>query len=250
MDLLRYMAGVDGMFALGFFTLAICFFSWGDLSHLSILLSLKWLAILLMVGLIPALVLIFLNRSQFSQQEFLMFLIGVNMFCAGLAHTTQHPPLIAGFICGVLIANYCKHRLRALTVVLHAEKTIYIALLILVGASWHSVSAYSLIIAAAYILLKILGKFIGVYLATTKFKSQYHIPKTLGFAMISEGGLAVAIIINFKLMFPEVADSLVSIVLLAVIVCELLSPKLIMSQFSGKDALILKKEGAAKAALK
>jgi len=29
MDLLRYMAGVDGMFALGFFTLAICFFFMG-----------------------------------------------------------------------------------------------------------------------------------------------------------------------------------------------------------------------------
>ncbi|MBU0504559.1 hypothetical protein KJ708_01085 [bacterium] len=239
MNLMRYVAGVDGVFALAFFTLALIFVPWGDVLQVDIMGSLYWLFVLFLVGAVPALILILLNKSQFTQQEFFVFLIGITMFCAGLAHVTMHSPLVAGFICGILIANFCKHRLRALSTVLHAEKTIYIALLVLVGASWHIETPSVLIVALIYMLLKAGGKLFGGALATTIFKPVYRVPKTIGLGLLSEGGLAIAIIINFKLLYFSLADDLITIVVLAVLVSELFSPQLILAQFKKEGVVSL-----------
>ncbi|MFH1356556.1 MAG: hypothetical protein ABII18_05420 [bacterium] len=239
MNLMRYVAGVDGVFALAFFTLALIFVPWGDVLQVDVMGSLYWLFVLFLVGAVPALILILLNKSQFTQQEFFVFLIGITMFCAGLAHVTMHSPLVAGFICGILIANFCKHRLRALSTVLHAEKTIYIALLVLVGASWHIETPSVLIVALIYMLLKAGGKLFGGALATTIFKPVYRVPKTIGLGLLSEGGLAIAIIINFKLLYFSLADDLITIVVLAVLVSELFSPQLILAQFKKEGVVSL-----------
>jgi hypothetical protein len=128
-DLLRYISSVDGLFGLTFFALALCIlpgikgrsFVWTD--------SAQWFFASVGAGVISALIFIALSRNRFSQQELLLFLIGTIMFCAGLAHTIHHSPLVSGLACGFVVANFCRHRTRALVTALHGEKSIYIILL-------------------------------------------------------------------------------------------------------------------------
>lgn len=238
LDLMRYISGIDGFYALCFFAAAMSIFPAGEVTDFNLTASIKWLLISVIMGIIPALIFISLSRTRFTSQEFFVFLIGTLIFCGGLAYQIRYSPLITGLVCGVFTANFSRHRLRALSEILHAEKSIYIILLLLLGAGWNFRADYILLVTGIYITTRIFGKFIGTYIGTKIFKPGFYVPATIGFGLMSEGGHAVAIIMNFKLLYPDTADPLITIVILSVIFNELVSPWFILSQFD-KDERVL-----------
>ncbi len=244
LDLMRYISGIDGFYALCFFALALSIFPGAEVVSFDLYKSIKWIFVSSAMGIIPALILISLSRVRFSQQEFTVFLIGTVFLCGGLAHQIRYSPLISGLVCGVITANFCRHHLRALSEVLHAEKSIYICLLLLLGAGWDFKLDFSLVIAGIYFFMRILGKFIGAFTGGKIFKPDYKVPPYLGLGLISEGGLAIAIIINFKLLYPFIADPLITIIILSVFISELFSPWFILSQFDkGERTLAVLADG-------
>lgn len=250
LDLMRYISSVDGIYALVFFALALCLFPGADILSFNCLVSLKWLIFSMIMGFIPALILISLNRLRFSPQEFIVFLIGTVTLCGGLAYQLHYSPLISGFVCGVITANFCRHRLRALSIVMGAEKSLYIILLILLGASWHLTVNITLVITGVYFIVRVLGKLLGGFIGTKLFKHDYHVPPTIGLGLISEGGLAVAVVINFQLLHPSIADPLITIIVLSVFINEFFSPWFILIQFDKKDRILRKVNTNARQHLK
>jgi Kef-type K+ transport system membrane component KefB len=237
LDLMRYISGLDGIYALLFFGMALSIFPGAEIASFGIVNSLKWVIVSIAMGIIPALILISLSRVRFSEQEFLVFVVGTIMFCGGLAHQIHYSPLISGLLCGVVTANFCRHSVRALSVVMHAEKSLYIIILLLLGASWDFTFKidYVLMITAIYFLLRILGKYIGAFLGTKIFKPDYAVPSGLGLGLISDGGLSVAIIIDAKLLFPSLMGPFITIVIISVLLNELLSPWMILGRFKKED---------------
>ena len=235
LDLMRYISGIDGFYALCFFALAMSIFPGGDIENFSILGSVRWLFISGVMGTLPALIFISLSRIKFSNQELFLYIIGTVVFCGGLAYQIHYSPLVSGFICGLFIANYSRHRFRVLSEIMHAEKSIYIILLLLLGAGWQFKIDFIFLIAGIYIIVRALGKYIGTLIGLKVFKTGYPVPPTLGLGLLSEGGFAVAIILNFKLLYPLVADLLVTIIVLSVFINELMGPWLILSQFSKNE---------------
>jgi hypothetical protein len=106
LGLMRYMSSVDGLFALLFFTVALCMLPGGGFVGLGFLKSAVWLAVSICMGILPAFVLMFLSRTRFTQQEYMVFLIGVIMFCGGLAERLNCSSLVAGLVCGIVTANF------------------------------------------------------------------------------------------------------------------------------------------------
>ncbi|MBT4285972.1 MAG: hypothetical protein HOD92_01445 [Deltaproteobacteria bacterium] len=241
-DLMRYISSVDGIFALIFFSIALCILPNQDQIEINASLSLYWIIKTAFLGIIPALILIILSKTRFTQAEFLVFVIGSVMFSGGLAFQLHHPPLISGLICGVLTANLCRHRVRALTTAITAEKSIYIILLIIVGAGWNFEITTVLLLAIGYWLFRVIGKLIGNYAATRIFKPKYSVPPMIGFGLLSEGGLAIAIILSLQLLHAAVADYLITVIILSVIVNELISPRLILAQFKNAKLIPAKKK--------
>lgn len=152
---------------------------------------------------------------------------------------THNSPLISGFICGIIVANFCRHRLRALETLVHSEKSIYIILLIIIGAGWKLTFNYILVITAIYFMVRILGKMIGTFMATRTLKADFNIPSTAGLGLISEGGLAVAIIMNFSCLYPSLSDYLVTIVIISMFINEIIGPKLMLLQFDNPQQIAL-----------
>ncbi|MBF0279134.1 MAG: cation:proton antiporter [SAR324 cluster bacterium] len=228
LELLRYISSVDGLFSLMFFTFALSIIPSEDAEAFSFLASAKLLLASVSMGIVPAIILISLSKTRFSQQEFLVFIIGIVMLCGGLAHQIHHSPLLSGLICGMVTANFCRYRVRALSTVIHSEKSIYIILLIFVGAGWQISIDYSLVLATVYFILRIFGKLFSTFAATQIFPAAYHVPKLIGMGLLSEGGLAIAIVLNFRLLYPAIADSLSTIIIISVILNELISPWLIL----------------------
>jgi Kef-type K+ transport system membrane component KefB len=233
LSLLRYISSVDGLFALGFFAFALSIIPSQGSEKFQIIITLKWLLMSILIGVLSSLILIILSKVKFSHQEYVVFVLGVLLFCSGLAIKIHHSPLVAGLICGIMTANFCRHRLRALAIVVNSEKTVYIIFLILLGAGWSIQIDSILIITCVYFLIRIIGKLLASITAVRIFKTGEEIPSSFGLGLISEGGLAVAIIVNFKILYPSFANDLITIVLLSMFLNEFISPRLILSQIRG-----------------
>jgi hypothetical protein len=232
-DLLRFISGLDGLFALGFFTLAVILFP-GQI------LGLDWsifnrLILLCLVGVIPAMILFTLSRVRFSQEELMLFLIGVILLAGGAAQTLKQPPILAGFICGAITANLSRHSLRAMSMLLKAEKSIYIVLLILMGAGWNLGLNVSLLIGLGYFLVRFMGKITGMFLATRIWNHGGDHIGNLGAGLISDGGFSVAIIMSFWLQYPASADPIMTIVILSLFLSELIAPGAIVYIFKRSE---------------
>jgi Kef-type K+ transport system membrane component KefB len=239
-SLLRYIASIDGLFALCFFSLAVSILTTTVSEKFSLIGSLKWFFLSLAIGILCALLLIILSNTKFSHQEFGVFLIGIVLFTGGLAIKTGNSPLVIGFFCGIVYANFSKHRLRALNAIVHSERSIYIIMLIIIGAGWNLILGNILIITCIYFVIRVIAKVVGTYAATRTFKSDFNVPAASGLGLLSEGGFAVAIIINFSLLYPALSDYLVTVILLSMFVNEILSPKLILSLFENPEPIKFK----------
>ena len=233
-DLLRYISSVDGILALIFFGMALCILPNQDHTIPNTFASFRWILTTVLMGTVPAVILIILSHSRFTQSEFLIFVAGTVMFGSGLAFQTGHPPLISGLICGLITANFCRHRIRALTTAVTAEKSIYIILLLIIGARWNVEFNKSLLFAAVYWIIRVAGKLVGTYWATRIFKPTYTVPPAIGLGLLSEGGLGIAIILSFQLLHSSVADFLVTVVIFSLVVNEFISPRLILVQFKDR----------------
>lgn len=231
LELMRYISSVDGIIALFIFTIVLSFYRGsGDETILRNSIF-TWVTISLSMGIIPAVILIILSKTKFSQQEFIVFVIGIMLFCAGLSHHLNHTPLISGLICGIIVANFCRHRIRALSTVVLAEKSIYIFLLIIIGAGWQFNFDATLILALVYCLIRAFSKIVGAFIGTRIFKPQYNVPRTVGLGLLSEGGLAIAIVLTYQQLQAEYSGFLISLLIISVVINELISPKLILMQF-------------------
>jgi Kef-type K+ transport system membrane component KefB len=239
-SLLRYIASIDGLFALGFFSLAVSILTTATSEKLSLIGSLKWFFLSIAIGILCALLLIILSNTKFSHQEFGVFLIGIVLFTGGLAIKTGNSPLVIGFVCGIVYANFSKHRLRALGSIVHSERAIYIIMLIIIGAGWNLILGNILIVTCIYFVIRVIAKVMGTYAATRAFISGFNVPAASGLGLLSEGGFAVAIIINFSLLYPFLSDYLVTVIIISMFVNEILSPKLILSLFENPQPVIFK----------
>jgi hypothetical protein len=107
------------------------------------------------------------------------------------------------------------------------EKPFYIVFLILAGAIWRPGSAWALPLAAPYLGLRLIGKATGGYLAAGAAPDGARPPRVVGLGLISQGGIATAMVMNYyQLSSAEVTEAVVTAVLVAVILNELASPSL------------------------
>jgi Kef-type K+ transport system membrane component KefB len=104
-------------------------------------------------------------------------------------------------------------------------------MLIIIGAGWNLMIDNILIITCIYFVIRVIGKVLGTYAATRAFRSGFKVPAASGLGLLSEGGFAVAIIINFSILYPSLSDYLVTVIIISMFVNEILSPKLILLQF-------------------
>jgi hypothetical protein len=69
------------------------------------------------------------------------------------------------------------------------------------------------------------GKSLGGFVSSRVLKTPIRMPATVGLGLISQGGIAVAMIVSFHEAFASyMADAILLIVLTAIVVNELVGP--------------------------
>jgi Kef-type K+ transport system membrane component KefB len=149
------------------------------------------------------------------------------VFSGGIALSFKLSPLFVNTLMGIVVANLPGSRNRIFNLLSRLEKPFYVVFLILAGAIWRPGSPWGLPLAVLYLVLRLIGKVSGGYLAAWTAPESSRPPPTVGLGLISQGGIAIAMVMNYyQLSSAVVTDAVVTTVLVAVILNELASPSL------------------------
>jgi hypothetical protein len=104
------------------------------------------------------------------------------------------------------------------------EKPTYLLLLVFLGVCTRFDSMSLVLLALVYCLYRASGKFLGGFLVTRLNLELQKYPGRLGFGLLAQGGLSLAIFLDFQQTFPSpISTFVISFAILAVIYNEFLS---------------------------
>ncbi|MBN2008144.1 cation:proton antiporter [candidate division KSB1 bacterium] len=237
MNLFRYIAAVDALFSIMICGLALCYHKvdqpfYTTAYHLS---AWAWFIVSLSIGGILGFVFHFLSYHKVTQDELLLVTIGLVMFASGISLFLKLSPLLVTFAMGFIVANRSSRNTRVLEIMIRSEKSVYILLVILAGASWQLSRAIPIGLAFLFIVVRAFGKYIGGFVAAKMIKTEFKVPTNMGLGLLSQGGVAIAILVNVQQVFRESSINLIfTIIIIAIIVNEFISPRLVI-KLTGKE---------------
>lgn len=229
-ELLQQVTWLDDSLGIILFGSVFCIFHMDEPSSMQALNSPEWVLISIAFGLLLGFLFhLFLGEEE-NEQKLLLALIGIVIFSSGAAYYLNLSPLLVNLVLGILLANTSSNRGRLLDVLQSVEKPIYVVLLVFAGASWDFTGQrwYVLLaLTAVYILLRYTGKVVGGWLAYITSGRPELSARRAGQGLISHGGLAVAMLINYQQVYHHQFSGLIhTCILLSVIINEIISPKL------------------------
>jgi len=152
-------------------------------------------------------------RSQDDEPEgnsrLFVALAGAIVIASGASYYLNLSPIFTNLLLGLILANTGSAH-RDVTGLLHAtERPVYLALLIFAGAAWSPGSRELLFVAPVFVLVRLSARLAGGWLAGTRVSPRELKTPRLGRALLAQGGLAVALAVNYGQVHPELNSDLV-----------------------------------------
>ena len=208
------------------------------------------------IGAIIGLLISFMNRFFKSRNNRLIWCI-FSVFAALGFYYLFRSPAMGGFelssllVCmmaGAIYTNLCQDSGKTLDVMDRFTSPIYMMFFVISGASldlsifFNKDGLLVIIIAAIYIVFRVIGKWIGAYTGASISHSEPQIKKYLGFALVPQAGVAIGLSTTAYKLFSEneltqrAGALILAIILTSTLVYELIGP------LSAKFALSKAKE--------
>jgi Kef-type K+ transport system membrane component KefB len=224
-DAVRLVSSVDAVPAIVLLGILLCFSPLHPEEAGVLGSGWLWVGAACGLGLILGALFHLLTLYRYTDNQLLVIVLGLTVFCGGAAHYLRLSPLFVNMVVGMVVANRSPQRLRILRSLLGVEKPIYLVLLTLAGAMWAVPPASLFALVPLFILLRLIGKFVGGYLATTTAKLETRNSLGIGPGLIPHGGMAVVIALNVKQFFPgAIGDFALSAAIASVLVAAPMGP--------------------------
>ena len=242
-DLVRRSWGADGptttllgeatrleeLIAAVIFGLVFCFFRAVDGGvTLQADQAAEWiLATFVLGGVLGLLFRLFLGDEADPDKQFLA-LVGIIVFSSGAAHYLQLSPILVNLVLGVVLANVAEDSEVILRVLERTRQPMYVVLLLFAGGLWVLPSGGWLpwAFAAAFVCLRAAGKLGGGWLGAMAMGRGLR--RDVGRGLLGQGEIAVAMALNFKLVYASpLTDLVFTAALFSVVANELWSGRLL-----------------------
>ena len=200
------------------FQIASALASGVSISFYSIIIKpLLEISISLGIGVIIGLLISFMNRFFKSRNNRLIWCI-FSVFAALGFYYLFRSPAMGGFelssllVCmmaGAIYTNLCQDSGKTLDVMDRFTSPIYMMFFVISGASldlsifFNKDGLLVIIIAAVYIVFRVVGKWIGAYTGASISHSEPQIKKYLGFALVPQAGVAIGLSTTAYKLFSE-----------------------------------------------
>jgi len=177
------------------------------------------------LGVIMGIILTLILRKKIRQKhEMMIILIGGAFLFGELAEIIGLSALLFNMTAGLTLVNLDPNPLffKCLEDI---ELPIFIVFFCLAGATLNlQVLLKNWTIGLLFVLSRAVGKIGGVYIGGKVSKANKSIQKYLGFAMLPQAGVAIALALTVQSTYPDLAGLITSVVLASVAINELVGP--------------------------
>lgn len=159
---------------------------------------LYWLVIQFGVGILFGGLFTWFIGGQDDKEKLLVALLGIIVFSSGIAYFLQLSPLLISFFVGLVLANFSSFAERIRVRLEAVEKPFFIVIFFFAGMQLvPSLTWWTLALIPAYAMLRWGGKWLGGEVAFRSSKRGHHVVRGVGSALVSQGGLAVAMVLSY-----------------------------------------------------
>ena len=157
--------------------------------------------------------------------EMLILLAGTILLCVGASRILDLSPLVASLAVGATMANLSGRSRRLFSVLSRTDPPLYAIFFVIAGADLDIALLSSLgTLGGVYIAARSAGKLLGGCFGARWLGLASAIQKNLGFALLSQAGLAIGLTLVINQRYPEYGPTVGAVVLGAVVVFELVGP--------------------------
>jgi hypothetical protein len=177
----------------------------------------QWLVLSIFISVSVGLIFGFLLRHRFLKEEIFLVVFGLVIFTSGMGFYFKLSPIFLNLIVGITIAQFPRESEKVMRVIQPAEKPAYIFLLVFAGALWNYRFWEEILLIIAFIIFRYIGKYLGGYITSRNIDCAFPIPHNVGTALLSFGGISLALALNFQLFYGGfMGDFLMSATILGI----------------------------------
>jgi Kef-type K+ transport system membrane component KefB len=151
--------------------------------------------------------------------------LAVVFLCAGLATWIGVSFLLAGMVCGMIVANFARHHDRPFHEIENIEWPFMVLFFIVAGASLHTDGFVELgVIFGLYLALRAGARLLGGWTGGAMAGLPPTEQRWIGVALMPQAGVAVGMALVAGHHFPELRQQLLSITIATTIAFEIVGP--------------------------
>lgn len=156
-----------------------------------------------------------------------LFVLAAAFLVAEVGQRIELDPLLVALAAGVLIRNASPHGKRLQEEIEASSLPVYVVFFAVTGATVHIRELLVLGIPAIVLILARAGGFIGLgRVATTLAGAPEQVKKFIGFGLMPQAGLALALALLFVKTFPRIGAAASALIFGTVAINEMLAPVL------------------------
>jgi len=222
--LAHYVTSLDPLLPILFFGVFVGFYH--REAGGGIIPAVEWTVVSALLGLLLGLLFYSYARHRSSENELIMLIIAFTVFSGGIAAYLNLSGLFIAVVTGATLANLLPTSEKIFRLLISREKPILIVFLVLVGASWSPVPESGLetvvVLLAIYLAGRVGGKVVSMAVVRLFFRENLEKGGwCAGLALLGQGGMSVALVANYQLLFGGGLGTVaVSVILVAVMVSE------------------------------
>jgi len=179
-----------------------------------------WWLFLNLVAVTLGFFMVLFTRERCTDNEMLLLIVGTVLVVGGVCYFLQLPSLYTGLVMGLVVGNLSRKRDQIFRELHLIEKILFVAFLILVGASLEIDTIAVFVMAAGYAVVRMVVKLVATGRAfEAKFPHLYPFRHRSGLVFVAQGGIALAIAMDCSLASEsDLAGFTLAVVAVAVLV--------------------------------
>lgn len=151
--------------------------------------------------------------------------LGLVFLCGGFALWLEVSPLLAAMSMGMTVANLASHHERPFHEIENIEWPFLVFFFVLSGAMLDiGVLSQTGLLALGYIILRVLGRLVGAWIGARLGGAEDSITHWMGLALMPQAGVALGMALVATQHFPELAETVLPVVLVSTVFFELTGP--------------------------
>ena len=230
---LQLTARIDALVGVVAFGLVLAIFHLGQVS-LAVRppTATEWAVINLAVGVASGVLFhLFLDpRGHLDEAEgssrLFVALAGAIVVASGASYYLNLSPIFTNLVLGFILANSGSAHRDVTRLLVNTERPVYLALLIFAGAAWSPSSPELLFVAPVFVIIRLGARFLGGWIAGGLIAPPELRNPRLGRALLAQGGIAVALAVNYTQVRPDLnADLILTATLVSVLLFDIVASR-------------------------